>query len=97
MLKQAITIFAPPVFSEDEDKTRKAKYANAIAFAFLLVALAFEAVVRVFANYHKLSVLDLVLLVVVAVCATGLALLRRGRVRLQLFSWLDSCWIGKLL
>ncbi|HEX9330834.1 MAG TPA: GAF domain-containing protein [Anaerolineales bacterium] len=82
MLKQISTIFSSPIFPNDEDKTRKARYANVIAFAFLTIAIAFEAFVRIFENYRKLSVLDLMVIVVVAVCTISLVLLRQGRVRL---------------
>jgi GAF domain-containing protein len=82
MLKQVRTILSPPIFPEDEEKTRKAKYANAIAFAVLLLAIAYELFARIFLNYRGLSVLDLMVIVVIAVCTIGLALLRQGRVRL---------------
>ncbi len=94
MLKQVSTIFSPPVFPNDEDKTRKARYANVIAFAFLAVAIAFEAAARVFGNYVKLSVLDLSLFVVAAICIIGLMLLRRGRVRLTSILLVVLVWIS---
>lgn len=75
-------IFAPPSFPEEEDKTRKARYANVIAFAFLGIALAYEAAVRVFDYYTGLSILDLILFGVAALCLIGLILLRRGYVAL---------------
>lgn len=80
MLKRVRTIFAPPFFPEDEDKTRKAGYANLIAFAFLGIALVYEAIVRVSGYY--LSILDLIVFAVAAVCVISLVLLRRGYVAL---------------
>ena len=41
MLKWMITNLKPPVFPEDEDKTRKARYTYVIAWAFLFIAVAF--------------------------------------------------------
>ena len=45
MLKQVREIFAAPTFPDDEDKTRKARYANAIASTFLMITIAYETVV----------------------------------------------------
>jgi len=81
MLKHVRTIFRPPVFPDDEDKTRKARYANVIAFAFLAVAIGFEVAVRISGNYNKLTALDLSVFVVVVICIIGLVLLRQGHVR----------------
>jgi GAF domain-containing protein len=82
MFKQLRTILSPPFFPQDEDKTRKAKYANFIAFALLSLALAFELWIRIVENYVKVTVLDLSVFVVVAVCSIGLVLVRRGYVQL---------------
>src|SRR6266496_4206457 len=95
MLKRLSQAFTPPVFPEDEDKTRKAKYANVIAIAFFAIAFGFEAFLRLFANYTKLSILDLASGVLIAICVIGLVLLRRGYVRLTsvllvLLVWLTA-------
>ncbi|HSL42767.1 MAG TPA: GAF domain-containing protein [Anaerolineales bacterium] len=82
MLQRVRKIFAHPIFPEDEDKTRKARYANVIAFAFLVIALAYEVALRFFGYYTELSILDLILFGVAAICFIGLILLRRGYVRL---------------
>ena len=47
MLEQVRNIFLPPIFPKDEDKTRKARYANAIILAFLAIVIVFETFVRV--------------------------------------------------
>ncbi len=51
MLEQVLKFFSPPVFPEDEDKTRKARYAHVIALGLLVVALAYEALVRSSAGF----------------------------------------------
>ena len=94
MLNQIGRIFRPPVFPE-EDKTRKAKYANAIAVAFLIVVIVYETILRAFLNYTAFSVLDLLVLGLGAVCSAVLALLRKGYVRfasilLVVVTWLAS-------
>lgn len=90
MLKTVGTILRPPVFPEDEDKTRKAKYAHVIAWVFLLVTLGYEIFLRFFANY---SILDAALLVVATVSVTGLVLLRKGRVQLASILLVALTWV----
>lgn len=99
MLKPMITNLKPPVFPEDEDKTRKARYTYVIAWAFLGIAIAFEVAVRVFANYDKLTVLDASSLVIIAVCIAGFVLLKRGRVQLAsilivVLTWVATNWLA---
>jgi len=94
MLKQVSTIFAPPVFPEDEDKTRKARYANVIAFAILAIVIAFEIVVRIFAGITKLSLFDLILFGLTILCATSLVLLRKGYVRFTSILLVALVWLA---
>jgi GAF domain-containing protein len=82
MLNQTRKFFAPPDFPEDEDKTRKAKYANAITWAFLSLAIVFETIVRISVNYTGLSIMDLILAAVAVICILALILLRKGYVQL---------------
>ena len=81
-MKRVFTFFSPPIFPEDEDKTRKARLANAIALILSAIALTFEVVVRLFGNYRAVSVLDFILLGVVFTCFLSGLLLRRGYVQL---------------
>lgn len=95
MLKQVRTIFAPPVFPEDEDKTRKARYANAIAIAFLVVVIVYETIVRILVNYTGWSIIDWFVVGVAGICAAALILLRKGYVRstsilLVVLTWIAS-------
>jgi len=94
MLKRMITSLKPPVFPEDEDKTRKARYTYIIAWAFLFIAIAFEVAVRVFANYVRLTILDASLLVIVAVCIAGFVLLKQGRVQLASILIVVLTWVA---
>jgi GAF domain-containing protein len=91
MLKTVNTFLRPPIFPEDEDKTRKARYAHVIALVFLLVTVVYEIFLRFIANY---SILDAALLVVSAVSVTGLVLLRKGRVQLASILLVALTWIA---
>jgi GAF domain-containing protein len=94
MLKRASEVLTSPVFPGNEDKTRKARYANVIAFAFLLAAIVFEVMVRLFANYAKLSLFDFGLFLVAAICVISLAFLRRGQVRLTSILLVVMVWLA---
>src|SRR5512145_2366552 len=84
MLKQVLKIFAPlapPVFPDDEDKTRRAMYANAIVIAIMAFMVLFEIIIRIFLGYRAIEYLDVFLAVVAGVGILGLVQLRRGHVR----------------
>jgi GAF domain-containing protein len=94
MLNQVRNFFAPPVFSEDEDKTRKAKYANAIMIAFLGVVILFETLIRVSENYTELSYIDLIMVGLMVLFISGLVLLRKGYVQLTSVLLVVLVWIA---
>jgi len=92
MLKTVSTILRPPIFTEDEDKTRRARYTNFIAWAFFAVAVLYEVFLRIFANYVRLTILDVALFVVAAIAVTVLVLLRKGRVQLASIVLVALTW-----
>jgi GAF domain-containing protein len=94
MLKQLRTILSPPIFSEDEDKTRKAKYANDIIIVFLAIAIAYETVVRAALRYTDVAILDLVIIGLIGICIVGLMALRRGYVRLTSILLVVLVWLA---
>ena len=94
MWKQITALFRSPVFPEDEDKTRRAKYANRIAIWFLVVILAYEAGARLFLGYVGFYVIDIALSEIAISCAAGLFLLRRGAVRVTSFLLVIGIWVG---
>ncbi len=81
MLKQIGAFFKAPIFPDDEDKTRKARYANAIASVFVAVIILYESYIRFFRHYTAFSEIDLILFGVAILCVIGLVLLRKGLVR----------------
>ena len=94
MLKNLQNIFSPPFFPQDEDKTRKAKYAHVIAFGLLSVAVAFEAVVRAGAGAIFLTSFELILIGFAIICIMGLVLLRKGYVRLTSYLLVALIWVA---
>lgn len=82
MLNPIRTFFSPSTFPEDEDKTRKARYATRIASSFLAITVAYEVIIRAFLGYRSFSYLDLIISGLALTCLVGLVLLRRGYVYL---------------
>lgn len=82
MFEQVRNFFVPPVFPEDEDKTRKARYAHVIASGLLVIAVLYEVVVRSTVGFTLPSTFELVLIGFAMACIAGLWLLKRGHVRL---------------
>src|SRR5215208_1203485 len=82
MLKRMMKIFAPPIFPEDEDKTRKARYANAIALTFIVIVLCYEIATRALRSYTGLDTSDLILIALGFILLAGWILLKRGYLQL---------------
>jgi GAF domain-containing protein len=93
MLEQVLKFFTSPVFPEDEDKTRKARYAHVIALGLLVAALAYEALVRSAAGLVVPSIFELILIGFAMTCIMGLWLLKRGHVRLISFLLVFLIWL----
>jgi GAF domain-containing protein len=94
MLNQVRRIFAPPIFPEDEDKTRKAKYANAMLIVFLSIAIVYETIYRAAIHYTDVATLDLIVIGLAAICIVGLTLLRRGYVQLTSILLVVLVWLA---
>ena len=85
--------FRPPVFPDNEDKTRKARYAHVIALGLLIAALAYEALVRSTVGFAIPSSFELILIGFALTCIAGLWLLKRGHVRLISFLLVALIWL----
>jgi GAF domain-containing protein len=94
MLKLLRAVFAAPIFPEDEDKTRKARYANAIALALIVIILGYEVAARLTSGSTKLSLFDLIMFAVAITIMAGLSLLRRGYVRLASILLVSLIWLA---
>ena len=94
MLKQLRALFASPVFPEDEDKTRKARYANAIALSFIVIIFGYEIVARLVSGTTNVGVFDITIFAVALIIISGLGLLRRGQVRLASILLVSLIWIA---
>lgn len=82
MLKRMMKIFAPPIFPEDEDKTRKARYANAIALTLIVIVLGYEIGTRAIRSHTGLNISDIILITLGLILLAGWILLKRGYLQL---------------
>jgi hypothetical protein len=80
MLNRVRRILTAPIFPDDEDKTRKAFYANAIALTFLIITIAWQGSIRLMGGYRDVSLADLMVFGLTAACVVALVMLRRGSV-----------------
>ena len=92
MLTNLQNIFSPPVFPEDDDKTRKAKYAHVMTLVLLGIAVTFEVSVRI-SMASSLTSFEVILIGFAIICITGLVLLRRGYVQLTSYLLIALIWI----
>jgi hypothetical protein len=94
MRKFLYRLFAPPVFSEDEDRTRIAFMLNVISWSLLFVVaiiLILRSIQRQDANLQEVN---LVLTVIIAAIALVLLLTHQGFVRLASILLVATVWIG---
>jgi len=94
MLKRIGAFFKAPIFPDDEDKTRKAAYANAIALALLILVIVYETIVRVSLSYSGFAIADVILVGIAIICAASLSLMRRGHVRFSSILLVFVTWIA---
>lgn len=93
MLKRMTKIFAPPIFPEDEEKTRKARYANAIALTLIVIALGYEIVTRAIRGYTGQNISDFIIILFAIIIFAGWILLRRGYLRFTSILLVVLIWV----
>lgn len=93
MLKRMTKIFAPPVFPGDEDKTRKARYVNAIALTLIVIVLGYEIGARTIRGYTGQNISDLILIILAIIILIGWFLLKQGYLRFTSILLVILIWI----
>ena len=93
MLKRMTKIFAPPVFPGDEDKTRKARYVNAIALTLIVIVLGYEIGARAIRGYTGQNISDLILIILSIIIFVGWLLLKQGYLRFTSILIVVLIWI----
>lgn len=95
MFKRVLSFFKPPVFPEDQDKTRKASYAHAISLAFTGIILVYE--VYLWSSNDLFQMFNPANIVIAALAIVGLVnwwLVRRGNVSIASLMLVGLIWTG---
>ena len=95
MLKRVLEFFKPPIFPEDEDKTRKARYADRISLVLAGLILLYQ--LYLLSNNNAAQLLALNNIVVIVLGIVGLVngwLIRRGNVFIASVTLVSLFWIA---
>ena len=87
-------IYAPPVFPEDEDKTRSAAILNTIGWSTLLIVVSILLIRTVQGNDLNFAEVNGVLATVIVAITTVLYLSHRGYVKAASFIFVVTLWAG---
>jgi len=88
--------FSPPVFPEDENKTRSAFYINVIALVSIPALVAF-LLFRISQGNGLLESSNLVLVALIVILLVVLVLVRSGAVRLAGYIHISTIWLASTL
>jgi len=94
MLKTFLKLFEPPIFPEDEEKTRKARYVNAILLTMIVIVLGFEIGTRAIRGYTGIETIDIILITFAIASLAGWMLLKRGYLRFTSIMLVVLIWVA---
>ena len=94
MLKAFRRFFAPPVFAEDEDVTRRASILNVIGWSIVTVLLALLIVRNLLPAAPVRNSVNLIFVIIILVTALTLYISRLGYVRTASLIMISIGWIG---
>lgn len=94
MLKRLIKPFIPPVFPEDEEKSRKAGYVNWISLSLFVIIPAYEFATRITGLNKNFGTLDYVMIGIWITGGLSFWLLRSGKVTLAAVLLVVGFWAG---
>lgn len=94
MLKRLKAFFKPPIFPDDEEKSRKAVYASSISLAFSGAVLAFELFLRFTREVQAFVLADFILIGLAVTGALSWWLVQKGRVLFASIMLVTLIWAG---
>lgn len=86
--------FSPPVFPDDEDKTRSATFLNASAWSCLLIVVSILLIRMIQGNDVNLAEVNWVLTAIILAIAFVLYISKKGYVRVASFLFIAIVWSG---
>jgi GAF domain-containing protein len=90
------SLFAPPVFAEDEEKTRAAWYLNVIVLSNIPILVLF-ILIRTIAGNELFGVDNLILVAIITVLTIAWLLMKAGQVRLAAYLHISTIWLASTL
>ena len=94
MFRSLLTFFAAPVYPDNDDKTRKSRYANAISLAFMVIVLGYEIGTRASRSYAGIEASDIILISMGLSIFAGWLMLRRGYVNVASTLLVVVVWLA---
>lgn len=89
--------FAPPVFPEDEERTRSAIYANAVALINIPILLLFLVVRITTQDVQLFGIGNLVVLSLMIIMIIAFVLVKSGYVRIAAYIQVSMIWLASTL
>jgi GAF domain-containing protein len=94
MLRLVKAFFRPPVFPDDEDKTRKAVYAHMVSLLFAVAPVLYELWLRITRPELGIGLPDFVMFALAIVGVVSWWLVRRGQVAIASVMLVILIWAG---
>lgn len=86
-------IFSPPIFPDDQEKTRSAYFINVLVWSNSPILLLF-AIIRIATGAEAFGVENLTLFTIIVVLAIVWALMKTGRVRAAAYLHVTTIWLA---
>lgn len=96
MLKSIAKFFKPPVFTDDEDKTRAAGFINVIVLSNIPILLLF-ILVRTGTGAELFGVANIILLTIITILTIVWFLMKSGRVRFAGYLHVTTIWLASTM
>jgi GAF domain-containing protein len=90
------SLFAAPVFVEDEEKTRAAWYLNVIVLSNIPILVLF-IIIRTITGNELFGVDNLILFAIITVLTIAWLLMKAGQVRLAAYLHISTIWLASTL
>ncbi|MBK8428481.1 MAG: GAF domain-containing protein [Lewinellaceae bacterium] len=87
------SIFSPPIFPDDQEKTRSAYFINVLVWSNSPILLLF-AIIRIATGAEAFGVENLTLFTIIVVLAIVWALMKTGRVRVAAYLHVTTIWLA---
>src|SRR6266498_2211161 len=95
-LKYLQRFFTPPVFPEDEEKTRVARFINAIVLSNIPILVLF-IIVRIATGAEPFGIDNIILMVIIIILAIVWFLMKAGQIRFAGYLHITTIWLASTM